>query len=475
MKIRRILVLPLVIGLLFTTPVFAEELPPNPEGKEIPGISAGDDMYTNKGIITAVQGTLHVNQGEVKMVMPGGVVEVNWTEGLIGVNRGYVEGNKGTIDENNSLLDFNEGIVEENYVNGDIKENYKNVNVNRGRIGVNEYNGIVSNNTSVGTVEYNVGRVETNAGTINENRQSGRINTNDYGGKILKNVQNVYNNKGYIYNNLYPGSVTNNSGTVYNISGSVSNNTGTVYQRIQEGNIASEVKSIVYESGFNNYGDNRFIRQGGSGTISIEISDGYSLSDVELTYGDITQKEDGTYLISNVNAPTRLSVSVKKDSPKEDSSSTQDKEGASSSKKDSDVKSSYSLETGKYSVEGNIATFTAPTKMTARTVTIPATITAGGKIVKVTAIAPGAFKGMKNLTKVTIGKNIKSIGAKAFFKCKALKNIKIKTKKLTKKTIGSKAVTGISKKAVIKSPKAKKKAYKKILLKKGMKKTMTFK
>ena len=50
-----------------------------------------------------------------------------------------------------------------------------------------------------------------------------------------------------------------------------------------------------------------------------------------------------------------------------------------------------------------------------------------------------------------------------------------KTKKLTKKTIGSKAFTGINKKAVIKLPKAKKKAYKKILLKKGMKKSMTFK
>ena len=258
------------------------------------------------------------------------------------------------------------------------------------------------------------------------------------------------------------------------------------------------MKSIVYESGFNNYGDNRFIRQGGSGTISIEISDGYSLSDVELTYGDITQKEDGTYLISNVNAPTRLSVSVKKDSPKEDSSSTQDKEGASSSKKDSDVKSSYSLETGKYSVEGNIATFTAPAKKTAKTVTVPATIKAGGKTVKVTAIAPNALKGMKKLTKVTIGsnvatigknafandaklttvtigKNVKSIGAKAFYKCKALKKITIKTKKLTKKTVGSKAFTGINKKAVIKSPKAKKATYKKILLKKGMKKTMTFK
>ena len=154
--------------------------------------------------------------------------------------------------------------------------------------------------------------------------------------------------------------------------------------------------------------------------------------------------------------------------------------------------------TGTYSVQNNEATFTAPAKKTAKTVTVPATIKAGGKTVKVTAIAPNALKGMKKLTKVTIGsnvttigknafandaklttvtisKNVKSIGAKAFYKCKALKKITIKTKKLTKKTVGSKAFTGINKKAVIKSPKAKKAAYKKILLKKGMKKTMTFK
>ena len=82
---------------------------------------------------------------------------------------------------------------------------------------------------------------------------------------------------------------------------------------------------------------------------------------------------------------------------------------------------------------------------------------------------------MDKLTTVTIGKNIKSVGAKAFYGCKKLKKITIKSTKLTKKTIGSKAFTGINKKAVVKCPKAKKAAYKKILLKKGMKKTVKFK
>ena len=82
---------------------------------------------------------------------------------------------------------------------------------------------------------------------------------------------------------------------------------------------------------------------------------------------------------------------------------------------------------------------------------------------------------MKKLTTVTIGKNIKSIGKNAFYGCGKLKKITIKTTKLTAGAVGAGAFKGINQKAVIKCPKAKKTAYKKILLKKGMKKTVTFK
>ena len=130
---------------------------------------------------------------------------------------------------------------------------------------------------------------------------------------------------------------------------------------------------------------------------------------------------------------------------------------------------------GTFTVKNGSATLKNPKSKTLTKLTIPATIKANGKAVPVTAIAKNAFKGMDKLTTVTIGKNVKTIGAKAFYGCKKLKKITIKSTKLTKKTIGSKAFTGINKKAVIKSPKAKKTAYKKILLKKGMKKTMSFK
>ena len=135
----------------------------------------------------------------------------------------------------------------------------------------------------------------------------------------------------------------------------------------------------------------------------------------------------------------------------------------------------YIVGTSKYNVKDNTAILDSPTKKTTKTVTVPATIKVGDKTVKVTAIAKNAFKGMDKLTTVTIGKNVKSIGARAFYGCKKLKKITIKSTKLTKKTVGSKAFTGIYKKAVVKCPKAKKAAYKKILLKKGMKKTVKFK
>ena len=86
-----------------------------------------------------------------------------------------------------------------------------------------------------------------------------------------------------------------------------------------------------------------------------------------------------------------------------------------------------------------------------------------GKRYKVTGIAANAFKNCKRLKKVTIGTNINKIGKKAFYGCSSLKNIKVKTSKLTNSRIGRQAFKGIHKKAVIKVPKRQLKTYKKIL------------
>ncbi len=183
------------------------------------------------------------------------------------------------------------------------------------------------------------------------------------------------------------------------------------------------------------------------------------------------------------------------------------------------LKPSVSHATGLYALSETGATYLKAATAGAASVKIPDTIP--GTDVPVTKIADNAFKGMKSLTKATIGKNIKEIGKnafakcaklktvsgganveiigdsafsgckalkaftigknarqigkKAFYKCAGLKKITIKSKLLTKSTVGSSAFKGIYKTATIKVPKAVKKDYSKWLLKKGVKKTMKIK
>lgn len=80
---------------------------------------------------------------------------------------------------------------------------------------------------------------------------------------------------------------------------------------------------------------------------------------------------------------------------------------------------------------------------------------------KVVSIGNNAFKNRKRLIKVTIGKNITMIGKKAFYNCKKLRLIVIKTTKLKK--IKKQAFRKINKNAIVKVPKKKKKMYKKLL------------
>ena len=127
--------------------------------------------------------------------------------------------------------------------------------------------------------------------------------------------------------------------------------------------------------------------------------------------------------------------------------------------------------------KGNTAALVKPLKKTNRTFVVPATIKSeDGKFTfKVTAISKNAFKKNIKLKKVTIGKNVSKIGANAFSGCKKLKNIKITSTQLTKKSVGKNAFKGIDKKAVIKVPKKKRKAYKNILKGKGQAKSVKIK
>ena len=83
------------------------------------------------------------------------------------------------------------------------------------------------------------------------------------------------------------------------------------------------------------------------------------------------------------------------------------------------------------------------------------------------------YKNSTNNNQIDVDDFIKVYLISLIYNCKKVTSIVIKTKKL--KTVGAKAFTGINKKAVVKLPKTKKKAYKKLLLKNGMKKSVKFK
>ena len=100
-------------------------------------------------------------------------------------------------------------------------------------------------------------------------------------------------------------------------------------------------------------------------------------------------------------------------------------------------------------------------------VTIPDTVNINGYTFKVTKVEKNAFKGMKKLTNVTIGKNVTTIGSNAWKNCANLRTVTIQSKKL--KSIGKGAFSGIHKKAGIL---VLKKAYKKKLKAAGFKGTV---
>ena len=114
--------------------------------------------------------------------------------------------------------------------------------------------------------------------------------------------------------------------------------------------------------------------------------------------------------------------------------------------------------------------YVKPVNKKKKVVTIPATVKIGGVTYKVTSIAKNAFKNNRYIKRVTIEKNVEKIGARAFYNCKKLKNIVIKTKKLKAKKIGADAFKKTKSNATVKVPKKKLKAYKTILLRKGVNK-----
>lgn len=98
-------------------------------------------------------------------------------------------------------------------------------------------------------------------------------------------------------------------------------------------------------------------------------------------------------------------------------------------------------------------------------INIPAKIKYNGKTYKITEISGNAFAKNKYLTKITIGESITKIGNKAFYQCKKLKKIIIKSGNIS--FIGKNAFKGISKKAIFKLPAKNKTQYQQKISKSG--------
>lgn len=213
-----------------------------------------------------------------------------------------------------------------------------------------------------------------------------------------------------------------------------------------------------------------WIKGVGPGTATITLYD----DSKKITIDKITVAVTGNGTTGNSgNGTTGGNSGLTSGTGKTGNTGTAGKSGQSSSGS-ATLSGSYSVGALSYTVKNGKATVKGAKKKAITKITIPSTISIKGKKISVTAIAPNAFKGMKKLKSVVIGKNIASIGKNAFYGCKKLTKITIKTTKLTKQRVGSNAFKGIYKKAVISSHRSKRTSYKKIFLQKGMKKTMRF-
>lgn len=112
--------------------------------------------------------------------------------------------------------------------------------------------------------------------------------------------------------------------------------------------------------------------------------------------------------------------------------------------------------------------YTGAVKKTVTSVSIPKTIKINGQEYKVTNIKSGVLRNNKKVKKLTIGENVKTIGKNAFYGCKNLKTIVIKTSNLTSTSVKAGAFKGLNAKTVVTVPEKKLTSYKKILKAKGL-------
>lgn len=94
-------------------------------------------------------------------------------------------------------------------------------------------------------------------------------------------------------------------------------------------------------------------------------------------------------------------------------------------------------------------------------IVIPTTISAGNNTYSVVSVSADCFKKNTTLRSVTIGRDVQRIGSAAFYGCKNLKTIAIKSTKVT--AIGSRAFQKIAKNAIIYVPRSRLTKYRSMI------------
>ena len=232
--------------------------------------------------------------------------------------------------------------------------------------------------------------------------------------------------------------------------------TGTVFALAKEIKISGKVNDVYALSQEFTLAENGFVARDLNLSVSTATFQGKVGRDVNLSANTLSFDEGAKNLIGgDLNYSTPNEVTIPEDVV---------------------IGKIYPVGKARYKVTSKKAVMLVSYKKPgAKKMNIPSTVRINGRQFKVTAIGANVCKGNKKLTTVTIGKNVKSIAAKAFYKNKNLKKINIKSVTIAK--IGKNAFKGIHKKAVFVVPKkAKKKLRKKLTAKVGFqKKTMKIK
>lgn len=342
---------------------------------------------------------------------------------------------------------------------------------------------------------------------------------------------NVWNgswaNKGIVADASNPGNVTLDATGQKIAVGWTGDNDHVLYTAIstKDGKNVSDIVGVK-KAGTGRFSDSMLVANSGKVQI-LTVLDGdtnrlnaYAV-DAPETGGSVTAPDNPVTPNPEPDKPTPNPAATDPTTEAPTQATTESAEPISAGTKltDESTKATFTVtsETG----EEPEVTYTGSTKSKEKALTIPDTVTVAGTTYKVTAIAAdtfknnttitsvvigknieviedGAFSGCKKLKKATIGSGVREIGAKAFANCnsltkvtipanvskigaqafsgdKKLKTITIKTTKLTAKNVSKNAFKGITNKTVIRVPKKKLKAYKKLFRKKGLSKKVKIK